>query len=358
MAEPMRADEAAPRFSLRLEAIDFAAGQLWRARYPTLIDDGAAPSGFQFEPAFQVRSAAPDQEVEVFFRLAGEAGNTEFAALPDGSPWWQLLVPPDPQKPAPDVTVTFADEARRGCSVVWKRSGAPLTALRVACRHLAPEPQDDPVLDLIEGGVYLVIIDRGELPPHGAGEWKKGGSPVPGTVRMLGIDQNGRPVFDLLQESFSVPAGMATEPAFRAPHGARLDLGLRLDLPEIYQEVRFRVAADGQVEGDFATPSWKPESLIGIPAHDESGRACTVRWRRDPLQACVSHSEEAKSPTCLQGRTANFSLMLDLEGLRAAHPDLADAMGSVAIDPTVIEPPACDASGVCSSPRPGDGDGS
>jgi hypothetical protein len=332
--------------------VRFHRGKLWKARYPTLIDDDLAPRGFQFEPAFQVRSADPDQEVEVFFVIPDEE-NAVFDAAPDGSVRHQILVPPDPAKPTPDVTVTLSDTAGRRCRVRWKRSGAPLTALRILCRHLEPGPKEDHDLSVTEGGAYLVIIDRGDLPvePHEAA-CSPAGEAVAGTVRILGIDENSRPVYDLFRQDFSTPAGLALEPAFRAAHGQQCYLGLALDLPAVYAGVQFKVdPGTGQVERDFVTPGQKPESLIGIPAPKDDWRTCTVKWSRGPLSVCVAGSAEAGSPTCLQGRTANFSVRLDLPA------DLANALGPVGVDPTVIEPPACDASGVCSPPHEKRGDG-
>jgi hypothetical protein len=346
MAEPVRAEQAAPRLTLSLDQVDFAAGQLWRARYPTLIrHEVHDAAGLQLEPAFRVRSAAPDQEVEVVFRLAGD--DVEFAASPLGAVDWQLLVPAN-DWPAPDVTVTLSAEGhRKECRVLWRRSGAPLTALLIRCRHVhgGPQPGSDAwKWTRVEGGVYLALVDRGDVPPvppvPPEPAQTPAGLPVAGTVRVLGVDEHGRPVYDLFREDFSLPAGLALEPAFRAAPGEQPELRLRLDLPAIFQDVRFQVDDAGEVEMAFAIPAARPAHFVGSPGGE---LACTLLWSRALLEEGAGDSR--------QGRTANLYAMLDFGALRGA---LADAIEK-GVDPTVIEPPACDASGVCSPPRRGEG---
>jgi hypothetical protein len=346
MAEPVRAVQAAPRLTLSLDDVDFAAGQLWRARYPTLIRHEVHDAAdLQFEPAFRVHSAEPDQEVEVVFRLARLADeDVEFATGPDGAVDWQLLVPANAW-PAPDVTVTLsAGSQRKECRVLWRRSGAPLTALLIRCRHVhgGPQPGSDAwAWTQVEGGVYLALIDRGDIPPAPPeAAQTPAGSPLAGTVRVLGIDEHGRPVYDLFREDFSVPVGLALEPAFRAAPGERPELRLRLDLPPIFKDVRFQVDDAGEIEMAFAVPATRPAHFVGSPGED---LACTLLWSRVPLGQETEDSSR-------QGRTANLYAMLDLGALRGA---LGEAIEK-GVDPTVIEPPACDASGVCSPPRRGE----
>jgi hypothetical protein len=313
--------------SVTLDPVRFKNGKLWKARYPSLIDDGNAPRGFQFEPAFQVFA----EEMEVFFRI--DQQNVVFTAIGDAVTW-QSLVPPDPERPAPDVTVTLCNRDPRCCRVHWKRSGAPLTSLRIACHHLegGPEPETDAwALTRVEGGVYLVIIARDEARHNPKPVRNPDEAPAPGKVRVVGIDDKSRPIYDLFREDFaaSLPAEVALEPSFRMHHGERRDFDLLLALPDA--SVRFKTGEGGQVEMTYRVPGDAPESLLGTPAGDDR-RLCTIQWHH---ATCVANGAE----TCQQGRTANLYAQVD------NAPDLES------VDPTVIEPPACDASGVCTKPR-------
>lgn len=348
MAEPVRALQTS--LSLTLDPVRFEGGRLWKARYPSLIDDNF-PRKFQFEPAFQVCSEAPDQEVEVVFRIADEE-NAVFETLLGGEVSWQLLVPPNPETPAPDVSVTLWDGDLRRCRVLWRRSGAPLSALRISCRHAEggpPPDTDEWALTRVEGGVYLAIIDRGTTCIDHEPVRNPAGTRESGRVRVVGL-ANGRPVYDLFREDFSVPPEISLEPAFRMSHGEHRDFRLALDLPEPYAGVRFKTSPDGQVEMTHAVPIWKPGELLGTPA-SEDGCLCTIEWRRDALLSCVSHTPDAHTDTCGQGRTANLYAQLDPGPPGALRPELAAVIANASVDPTVIEPPACDASGVCTKPR-------
>lgn len=314
--------------SVTLDSVRFEKGKLWKARYPSLIDDAQAPHGFQFEPAFHVFT----EELEVLFQIA-EDQDAVFDAT-EGAVAWQLLVPPDPEKPAPDVTVGLDGDNPRRCRVQWRRSGAPLAALRIACRHVGdgPEPETDAwALTRVEGGVYLVILDRGAARHNPAPIRNPDGTGRPGVVRVVGVDQNSRPIYDLFRKDFieSLPTELSLEPSFRAHHGERLDFKLLLDLGEA-PDMRYKTGEDGQVEMIYAVPGFPPESLLGASAGDDR-RLCTIEWHHE---SCTGGAG-----TCHQGRTANLF----------ARVENAPALESV--DPTVIEPPACDASGVCTKPR-------
>lgn len=339
---------AEPSLSLTFDPVRFHQGKLWKARYPSLFD--AHPRGFQFEPAFQVCSEKPEQEVEVFFRIADDE-DAVFEMLLGGGVSWQLLVPPNAETPAPGVTVTLWEENPRTCRVLWRRSGAPLTALRIACRHAegGPPPDTDAwALTRVEGGVYLTVIDRGTTCIDHEPVRNPAGTRNRERVRVVGLDQ-GRPVYDLFQKDFSVPPEISLEPAFRIGHGEHRNFPLELDLPEPYAGARFKTAPDGQVETTHAVPGWKPGELLGTPA-SEDGRLCTVEWSRDALLFCQSHTPDAHTEACNQGRTACFYAQLaDPRG--TLPPELAAVIANASVDPTVIQPPACDASGVCSPPR-------
>lgn len=318
MAEPVRAIQAVSPIMLEIDNIRFEGGKLWRPRYESLIDYSYAPEDIQFEPAFLVYSTDPDQEIEVVFRLA-DSENAIFDVLPGGVRC-QLLA-----GSASAVSVKVDDPDFRSCQVVWKRSGAPLTTLHIACRPAGGWPLVPDALTWVEGGVYLVIMDPGDpgdVLPAPDPAVKEAGDPVPGTVRLLGIDEYHQPVYDLFVRD-AAPPELGMEPAFRAGHGERLNLRLALDLPDAFAGARLRVDADGQAEATFSPVGMELRSLVGIPAEDDY-KACTVQWNR--------------SADMETGETISFNLLVDGGPVSS-------------LDPTVIEPPACDANGVCSPPR-------
>ena len=89
----------------------------------------------------------------------------------------------------------------------------------------------------------------------------------------------------------------------------------------------------------YAVPATRPPSLAGAPVGVD-GQKCTVQWRRPLLDTCTTGATEATTDPCRQGCTSNFYAKL----MNSSNQELR-------IDPTVIEPPACDASGVCGPPR-------
>jgi hypothetical protein len=310
MAEPIR---------MSLCNIRFEEGKLWKPRYDSLINYSCAPQGFQFEPAFMLRSAEEGVEVEVVFQILP----TERAVFDvvDGSVRWDLIDPPKAAVPV-SVDVSVLDQEHRVCRVRWTRTGAPLTALRIRCRSLLEEPGDW-AWSIVEGGVYLVILDPGEVLP-GPLPQQKAGEPWDQTVRLLGIDEHQRPVYDLF--CGNVPPELVPEPAFRAAHGESLDLKIALDLPELYADVRFEADEEGQANMLYAVPPEKPPFLNGVPVGSD-GKDCRIQWCR-PAE-----------PGCYDWRISNF------------YAEVGFANGKILVDPTVIEPPACDASGVCGPPR-------
>ena len=315
MAEPVRAIQAVSPITLEIDNIRFEGGNLWQPRYESLIDYSYAPEDIQFEPAFLVHSKDPDQEIEVVFRLADPEAEFD---VRNNTVRWQLLAGSESA-----ISIKVDDLDFRFCRVVWKRSGPPLTTLHIACRPTGGGPLD--ALTWVEGGVYLVIMDpgdSGDVLPAPDPAVKEAGDPVPRTVRLLGIDEYHQPVYDLFFRD-ATPPELGMEPAFRAGHGERLNLRLALDLPAPYAGARLRVDADGKAEADFSPLGMVPRSLMGIPAEDDH-KACTVQWNR---------SSEMET-----GEMASFNLLIDGGPVSS-------------LDPTVIEPPACDANGVCSPPR-------
>jgi hypothetical protein len=341
MSEPVRALLAFP--SITLDPVFFDNGKLWKARYPSLIDHGHAPQKLQLEPAFQVFA----DSLEVIFRI-GAGQNAVFEDLGEAVRF-DRLTPAVPGQPVAGIAVTLVDGDPRACRVVWTRNpGARLTVLRIVCRHEAGGPAeeaDGAARTQVEGGVYLAILDGGEARAFDGPRRTSNRPRRPGRVQVVDINPaNSRPVYDLFRAQFSDLEAVAPEPAFRVSHGDSIDFPLALDLPPDYHGVRFKADGAGQVEMSYAVPAMRPEHLTGSPA-GEDGLLCTVQWHHP---ACVG--------LCTQGRTANLYAQVDPGPLRGTP--LGDALANVSVDPTVIEPPACDAGGVCTRPRDREGEGS
>jgi hypothetical protein len=339
MAEPVPASQTLLSVTL---PVQFKDGQLWRARYPSLIRDDLVPE-LQFEPAFQVFSDDPCQQVEVLFQIVDDE-DAAFAAV-GGEVSWQSLVP---DNPAPCVEVELVN-GNKECLVRWTRSDAGLTALRIVCQPLVRRPdqwaasdRDAEALTQVEGGVYLTIIDRRDAQSSLAPLRNPAPPGKPGRVRVVGIDLHSRPVYDLFFEGSGIPHGLSPEPAFRAGHGESLEFHLALDLPEgPFADVCFKTE-DSEVAWTYVVPSERPDSLVGSPAAEEN-RLCKLQWRASPCTAGTSGT------ACTRGRVASLYAQLDAERHRDSL--LRAAIASFSVDPTVIEPPACDASGVCTKPR-------
>jgi len=331
---------------MRIDDVRFEDGKLWRPRYEKLIDYTRAPRSFQFEPAFMLQSAKRGEEAEVrviFSLLSSE--NVAFDVLPDGSVRWKLLSDPFLQA-ALEVSVLDAPE-NRVCQVLWRRTGAPLTALQICCRHTEGGPKaytDEWAWTVVDGGICLVVIDPGEDLPKLVPA-QNVVSPIfdQRTIRFLGIDQHSRPVYDLfVKGGEDIPPDLVPEPAFRVVHGQDFDFPIALDLPALYADARFEADAGGQADMLYVVPTARPASLAGVPVSSE-GDKCTIQWRRPPLEKCMTGVPEATTDPCRQWSTSNFYAKLR----NGANQELR-------VDPTVIEPPACDASGVCGPPRSAD----
>jgi hypothetical protein len=345
MAEPVRALQALPSVTLKVR---FQEGKLWKARYPSLIRYDSLGPELQFEPAFQVFSDDHYQQVEVLFSI-DENENAGFSVA-GGEVSWQSLVP---NNPAPLVEVGLVDEENpKVCRVLWTRSGVPLVALRIACEPLFGQPasdQDAVALTRVEGGVYLAIIDPGEV-LHRFPEpvLPSGSPPEPGRVRVVGIDARSRPVYDLFTAT-DLPEELAPELAFRAAHGESPVLPILLDLHD--HDIRYKVVENDQVAMEYVFPTERPAGLDGTPASEEN-RLCTLRWKVPPFTVTdsVGGSEDGMRRSLGSGgRVASMNALLDPG--RLSDPHLREATAQVRIDPTVIEPPACDAGGVCTRPR-------
>jgi hypothetical protein len=315
--------------------IRFEEGKLWQPRYDSLINYSHAPKGFQFEPSFTLCTAKEGEpaEVEVLFAIL-PTENVVFDVLNGAVRWEPVSGRIDPSA----VAVAVVDKEHQVCRVTWRRDGTFLTALRICCRHKdAPPPQDDSAWSLIEGGVYLVIIDPGQELPKLPPAQKDAGEPRRQRVRLLGIDEHCRPVYDLF--CGNVPPELLAEPAFRAGHGESLDLSVALDLPKSYEGAQFKTDDQGQASIFFAVPlDTRPPSLMDATVGEE-GKECTFQWKR---RKHVPASQTVGSS--YQWSISNFYAELRLGNTYGDN--------KVLVDPTVIEPPACDAgSGVCGPPR-------
>ena len=205
---------------VKIQGIYFEEGKLWKPRYPSLIDYDFAPDGFQFEPAFR---AARQRKSRSGFRSP--------RISPSCSPQRTMARRIGSLAPLTENAVEVAAEpGRKLCRVVWNRDkSGPIASLRIVCRHLLGGPEsDEGALDLVEGGVYLTIINSRDVSTPGPAQ-KEAGAPVAGTIRLLGIDEHHRPVYDLFKKNAAPP-----DSSWSRPSGRRTERGSSPGSPWIF----------------------------------------------------------------------------------------------------------------------------
>jgi hypothetical protein len=338
---------------LAITGITFEGGDLSKPRYGSLIDYVRAPAGVQFEPGLQLRE--PIATLTVRFEIDPAAG-VRFVAN-DQEVLVSSILDPQSFSPPGLVSATLVGGDPRKCDLIWKQSEADaegvgkLNTLRLHCE--LEQPRSLSSQEQVEGGLYLAILNREEalyeLPFS-----KEPDGHVDGTIRMLGFDTIGRPMYDLyLQDPQNeLPQALVLEPAFRCREGQIVTFSLALDLPpEI--DLKFVIDAppnDDQVAVDGFLPHGHPFQLYQTTVgafDDKENRKSTITWTQETgRQYCAtSNPGEAKRCYCIQGQSSGF-------GLRAAPngQGVQDRRKMASIDPTVIQPPSCTAGGICITP--------
>jgi hypothetical protein len=313
-ATPMAAVETAEQ-DLQLTGIRFREGDLSQPLYPTLFDYDRAPQGVRFEPGVQILNQHGRQ---LHFRLQLEAGaGVELRVGADGQPVIESAA--DPSVKGLSIPGLTAAELLDPCTcqLTWEQpADVEVTALRLLCtpigRPLSNEEQ-------VDGGVYLVILNRPkELPFLGSVER---GEREPNTIKMLGTDLDGRPMYDLFQPDAlpSLPSDLGLEPTLRVRRLEGMDFRFRIAAPV---DLRF-VPAPGDPQ-QVQVLGTRPPELQFVDLLDQ-GHLCKLVWSSESLE--------------LTGRVSSFYLNADEVPIPATG-----TPRFLRVDPTVIQPPSCSGS--------------
>ena len=351
VASPVQGGPLVPM--LEITGITFHGGNLAQPLYPSLIDYARAPAGVQFEPGLQLRADLGEPLV-VRFEIDPAAGVKFVANALEEVEVTSILVPQLSRPPGLQSATLVEGDPRR-CDLVWDQAVAgalgfgQLNTLRLHCEFEDPEHGSNP-LEAVEGGLYLAILNRPE-DLNENNQQNPSGDPVAGTIKMLGFDGIGRPVYDLYRPNESLPEALALEPTFRCREGQIVSFSLALDLPDGIDLMFITDPApnDDQVAVNGFLPAGHPfqlyETTVG-PFDGHPHRSCGLTWAQETgRQYCTtSNPREARKCYCIQGQLSGFGLLAAPKGQLAPSRQMAN------IDPTVIQPPNCTSSGICITP--------
>ena len=340
---------------LEITGITFQDGDLCRPRYSTLFDYVRAPKDARFEPGVQILRAG--HLLRFLFRI-DEGARVEF--LSDGGlPVVMSVTEPYLDGPVPGLTAVLLDPVT--CELTWNQEEAnrmhnavvKVTALRLLCRLLDREPTDP---EQVDGGLYLAIVNRPEeeAPDLGIGD---PGVPEPRTVKLLGSDFFGRPVYDLFRPEAQalLPFHLGLEPTILVREHEAVDLSVQVATrPGIDLRFERAMANPQEVQVHGYEPRGWPSQLRSAERQD-FGRRCQMLWIEETgRQACTVGSSEQRMGYCVTGQVATFYLEATLEDgfelLFKTEEELAAWRKRgvrMQFDPTVIQPPSCTASGIC-----------
>jgi hypothetical protein len=351
------------------------------ARYPTLIDEGwrrKKSQEIQFEPAFLLLPGT--DAITVVFELDSSA--PELVPNATGGVKCRLVDSPS-QAEVPGLVENVL-LSPRSCRLTWDKAaanGRKLLSLRIYCQ----EPADATVPEMVEGGLYLAIIDRQGTPSPQTCTPLDHPPGATATVTLLGFDAMDKPLYDLFRpdiytaEPPVVPSGLVAEVAFRVRETQTVGFDLVLDPKDLV----FSSLQDGQVEASPHSPANLPVQVTRADLgwdpvmEDFDPRRCNLSWLQvTGRQLCRWPAEQS---LCMNGGQASFFLQThevqlnalsleDREKLTAAagndqsatglfraarpHPTLWEIFRRAlvprgGIDPTVIQPPPCDPNGIC-----------
>jgi hypothetical protein len=301
---------------IRITGITFENGDLSKVRYPTLIDYDRAPGGVRFEPGFQILSPGRHQFI---------------LQLEPGFEFTQELVSLNADSQILGLEVDWSEPST--CLLTLDGVTGKVAVLRFPCRPspsgliLSPE-------EIVYGGAYLALINREEtLSASNQNVVAAPGDPEPQTIKLLGLDLHGRPVYDLFQQDAlpGVPSDLGLEPTIRVYRTEAVSFSLKIaTIPDF----KFKELPDQQVQIQPFEPSVRPPELKNASGADE-GRRCNLFW-------------EAASGT--EGSVSTFYLdVWQPAGPGRGHPGMGHSRKMrriVQVDPTVIQPPSC-SGGIC-----------
>ncbi|MES1241892.1 MAG: hypothetical protein ABUT39_09765 [Acidobacteriota bacterium] len=341
-------------YDLEITGITFKGGDLCRALYPTIFDYVRAPWDTRFEPGVQILQAG--KVLRFLFRIDGKQG-VEILTDDAGVPVVESVT--DPYAPVAGLTAALLDP--RTCELTWDQEEAnkahggfvKVTALRIVCRLLDRDPTDP---ELVDGGLYLAIVNRPEEagPDLGIGD---PGKPEPYTIKMLGSDVFGRPVYDLFlpEAQALLPPCLGLEPTICLREDDVKDIAIQI-ATKTGIDLRFERAPanPGEVRVHGYEPRGWPAQLRSAEREEEGKRAQLLWIQETGRHGCTIGSPEQEKNYCLVGQITTFYLEADLkDGF-----SLLDVGGDelemwrrrgirMQLDPTVIQPPSCTASGIC-----------
>jgi hypothetical protein len=336
---------------LEITGIKFKDNDLSKPLYPSLIDYLRAPAGVQFEPGIQIRSGQRD--LTFLFRI-DPSSDAVFESDSSDLPVIESIDSPLDSGIAGLVARRLQDP--RTCELTWRQSEADalsggqmkVAALRLRCRR-GQSPSDE---ELVDGGIYLAIINRPEqLPEEVPGA--DPGLPEPATIQILGTDAAGRPIYDLYRREAlaGLPSDLSFEPTFRVREGDLVELSFQFRLAEdVEHEIRFMPVLEhpDQVAIKGYHPSgWPPQ--VRRSARADQGKKCMLQWLQDlGRMLCTTSNTGVKNQSyCLGGHVTSFMLEAFV-GSEVTDPSrVAEKDRRRLIDPTVIQPPSCTSSGIC-----------
>lgn len=303
--------------SVRIAGITFQDGDLCRPRYPTLIDEDRA-QGVCFEPGFQILSSG--RTLEFLIELDPEGG-VELD---------RMVLPLNASSLPPGLKAEWRDPFT--CLLTLDGPLDKVTALRLLCR---PTGRDITNEEIVYGGVYLTIVDREEsIVGLGSSLVSDRGEPEKLTIKLLGLDDKGRPVYDLfLPEALpALPHDLGLEPTFRVYGHERVELTIRIATPPEL-DLRFRRSAvdHAQVKIEPFEPILKPPQLRNAGWEDD-GRRCDMTWVAGPSGARVGAASTFYLEAEWQPKESRVESFLRRHGVRKVR---------LQLDPTVIQPPSC-----------------
>jgi len=340
---------AAPR--LTISGVTFNEGRLCQPRYPKFFAYSREIENLQFEPAFQIIAPAKDLEIDVLFEIQADQGVWFASEVGDpGTVRCRAIDDPTTNNVAGLVSAAFDGDDRRRCLLRWKRSelSSKVTTIRIFCERSVPST--DP-WDLVEGGLYLSVIDRPREPAELTPAFKV--SPrADATVKIVGVDRYGRAIYDLFQPTpGGLPPALELEPAVRSREGDEHTFALELDLPDPYSSLAFATVSPGKARVTYLKPPERPRQLVTTDTKP-GDKVCDLVWRQGyERSVCRTDEPGSRTPLCTRGATATFffETAAGPGALNAAH-RLAEVLE---IDPTVIQPPVCTSDGVCLPPPNG-----
>jgi hypothetical protein len=302
---------------LQLTGIRFREGDLSQPLYPTLFDYLRAPQGVRFEPGVQILNQN-DRLLHFRFQLEAGAG-VELRVGADGQPVIESAADPSIEGSSIRGLTAAVLLDPYTCQLTWEQPvDVEVTALRLLCVPIGRPLTDG---EQVDGGIYLVILNRPkELPVLGIGD---PGEQEPNTIKMLGSDPAGRPVYDLFQADAlpGLPSDLSLEPTLRVRRGEGMEFAVRIAAPV---DLRF-VQADGDPQ-EVKISGTRPPELQNAEWLDQ-GDLCKLVWLAESMERI--------------GRVSSFFLKADEVPVPAMGPSRF-----LRIDPTVIQPPSC-TGGIC-----------